>query len=80
VAGINDASGEVIPRLVAEEAQSLVKSGVISGGMIPKLNACLKALNAGAEARIIDGRQPHALMNEFGGKSGGTTVYGELDD
>jgi acetylglutamate kinase len=80
VAGINDASGKVISRLNAEEAQSLVESGVISGGMIPKLNACLVALNAGTIARIIDGRQPHALMKEFERQSGGTTLYKELDD
>ncbi len=80
VAGINDASGTVIPRLATRKAQSLVESGVISGGMIPKLNACLTALNAGAIARIIDGRQPHALMNEFEGKGSGTTIYKENDD
>jgi acetylglutamate kinase len=80
VAGINDASGKVIPRLTAKEAQSLVESGVISGGMIPKLNACLAALNAGTIARIIDGRQPHSLMKEFEGQSGGTTIYKESND
>ena len=80
VACINDASGKVIPRITAEEAQSLVESGVISGGMIPKLNACLTALNAGAIARIIDGRQPHALMKEFEGHGGGTTIYKESYD
>lgn len=75
VTGILDASGKVIPRLSAAEAASLEKSGVISGGMIPKLNACLKALNAGAVARIIDGGQPHALKKEFEGQDGGTTIY-----
>jgi acetylglutamate kinase len=80
VAGILDASGEVIPSLSAAEAESLEKSGVISGGMIPKLNACLKALKAGAVARIIDGRQPHALRQEYEGQGGGTTIYRETDD
>ena len=80
VAGISDASGKVIPRITAEEAKSLVESGVISGGMIPKLNACLTALNAGAIARIIDGRKPHALMKEFEGHGGGTTIYKESYD
>lgn len=74
VGGINDASGKVIPEITAGEAQSLVESGVVSGGMIPKLNACLVALNAGAIARIIDGRKPHALMKEFEGHGGGTTI------
>lgn len=77
VAGINDAFGKVISRLTAGEAQSLVKSGVIMGGMIPKLNACLIALNAGVIARIIDGRRPHILTSEFAGQGGGTTIYKE---
>jgi acetylglutamate kinase len=80
VAGILDISGEVITRLSAAEAESLEESGVISGGMIPKLNACLKALKAGAVARIVDGGQPHALMQEFEGRGGGTTIYRERND
>ena len=75
VAGILDASGEVIPRLSAAEAESLEESGVITGGMIPKLNACLRALKAGAQARIIDGGQPHALKQEYEGQGAGTTIY-----
>lgn len=75
VAGILGASGEVIARLSAVEASSLEESGVISGGMIPKINACLKALNAGVVARIIDGGQPNALIHEFEGQGGGTTIY-----
>ncbi len=74
VTGILDASGNVIRQLTPEKAGKLVTSGVITGGMIPKLNACLTALNAGAVARIIDGRQPHALMQEFAGEGSGTTI------
>lgn len=74
VAGILDASENLIPKLTPQKAESLVKSGVITGGMIPKLNACLTALNAGAVARIIDGRRPHALMKEFAGEAAGTTI------
>ena len=80
VTGILDASGSVIPRCTPKKAESLMTSGVVTGGMIPKLNACLTALNAGAIARIIDGRQPHALMQEFAGDDGGTTIYRESDD
>jgi acetylglutamate kinase len=75
VPGINDESGKVIARLSAQEAENLIESGVISGGMIPKVNSCLKALNAGAIARIIDGRESHALLKEFDGQDGGTTIY-----
>jgi acetylglutamate kinase len=74
VAGVLDASENLIEQLTPSGAESLVKSGVIRGGMIPKLNACLTALNAGAIARIIDGRRPHALMNEYAGEAGGTTI------
>ena len=56
------------------EAEAMIASGVIVGGMIPKVNACLKALNAGSLTRIIDGRKPHALLNEFENGDGGTTI------
>lgn len=75
VAGIADAAGKALPRLSAEEAEALIASGVIAGGMIPKVNACLKALEAGAIARIIDGRKPHALMDELENGGRGTTIY-----
>jgi acetylglutamate kinase len=75
VAGITDASGAVLSRISAGEAEELIASGVVSGGMIPKINACLKALNKGSIARIIDGRKPHALLKEFDGEGGGTTIY-----
>ncbi len=74
VAGITDASGVVLPRLSAGKAEKLIASGVIAGGMIPKINACLRALNEGSITRIIDGRRPHALVKEFDGQDGGTTI------
>ncbi len=77
VTGINDKSGKVINRLSARQAEAMIASGEISGGMIPKINACLRALKAGAVARIIDGRKPHALLREIEGNEGGTTVYRE---
>lgn len=77
VAGVCDQSGKVIPRLSAGEAKALLASGVVSGGMIPKINACLRALTSTKIARIIDGRQPHALIRELEGKAGGTTIYKE---
>ncbi len=77
VAGITDGSGAVLPGVSADEAESLIASGVISGGMIPKINACLRALNAGSITRIIDGSKPHALLKEFDGHDGGTTIYKE---
>ena len=76
VAGINDKSGKLLDRLTGKEAEALIASGVASGGMIPKIKACLKALITTPITRIIDGRQPHALLNEILGKGAGTTIYG----
>ncbi len=74
VDGVVDEEGRVLPSLTANEAKALIKSGVASGGMIPKINACLKALTVKASARIIDGRQSHALLNGFKGSKNGTTI------
>ena len=72
--GICDPSGKLLPRLLPDEAEALVASGVASGGMIPKLRACLRALSIAANARIIDGREPHALLKDIEGESRGTTI------
>ncbi len=76
VPGVNDSTGKLISRLSEEEAEAMLASGVISGGMIPKINACLRALKAGSVTRIIDGRKPHALLKEIEDGEGGTTIYG----
>jgi len=75
VAGISDRSGKLLPRLSAGEAEALMTSGVASGGMIPKIKACLMALSGDSLARIVDGRQPHALLREVEGEGSGTTIY-----
>jgi acetylglutamate kinase len=74
VVGVCDQSGNLLPRLSSDEAEALLASGVASGGMIPKIKACLRALSGTLVTRIIDGRQPHALLNEIEGKGGGTTI------
>ncbi len=74
VAGISDESGKLLPRLSPDEAEALVTSGVASGGMIPKIKACLRALSNTSTTCIIDGRQPHALLKEIEQGSGGTTI------
>jgi acetylglutamate kinase len=76
VAGIFDHSGNLLSRLSPEEAEALLASGVASKGMVVKLRACLRALSNIATARIIDGRQPHALCREIEGAGEGTTVGG----
>ena len=80
VAGILDRSGKLLPQLSSVEAESLVASGVVSGGMLPKLKACLRALSNGKTARIIDGRVPHALLSEIEGKGEGTTIKAGKND
>jgi acetylglutamate kinase len=74
VVGVCDQSGSLLPRLAPDDAEALLASGVVSGGMIPKIKACLRALSGTSTTRIIDGRQPHALLNEIEGKGGGTTI------
>ncbi len=74
VAGIYNSSGELVPRLSLHEAKALLASGVASGGMIPKIEACLRALSTVPLTRIIDGRVPHALIEEIEGKGKGTTI------
>ena len=73
VVGVCDQSGKLLPRLSTDEAEALIASGVASGGMIPKINACLKALASAATACIIDGRKPYALLREIEEGSGGGT-------
>ena len=74
VAGVCDPSGKLLPRLSTEEAAALIASGVASGGMIPKINACLKALAGTATTCIIDGRQPRALLREIENGGSGTKI------
>ena len=55
-----------ISSLTAYEAREYIKNGVISGGMIPKIEACLKSLESGTnKIHIIDGRQPHSIILEL---------------
>ncbi len=74
VEGIRDESGNLLPRLSPEEAEALVNSGAASGGMIPKIKACLRALSGTTTTCIIDGRQSHALLKEVEGEGKGTTI------
>lgn len=66
----------LISQLHLEEAKAYIRSGVIDGGMIPKVEACLRALKAGAhKAHIIDGRLDHSIILEiFTSRGIGTMV------
>jgi acetylglutamate kinase len=75
VDGVLDADGELIAKLSAKKARKLMKDGAISGGMIPKVETCLAAVDAGVEAAvIIDGRVPHALLLELFTEHGAGTL------
>ena len=76
VAGILDAKGSLVPTLARKDIQRLIKSGTITSGMLPKVQACLTAVEGGvAKAHIIDGRVPHALLLEIFTKEGiGTEI------
>jgi len=74
VAGIRDGSGRPLRQLSREQAKSLIDCGVASGGMIPKIEACLRALPTVPVTRIIDGRLPHVLLKEVEGAGDGTTI------
>lgn len=75
IKGVLDENGELIARMSATQARQLIKKGVIKGGMIPKVETCLNAIEDGVEAAvIIDGRIPHALLLELFTKHGAGTL------
>ena len=75
VPGVLDDDGDMIAELSDEEIQTLRESGVISGGMIPKVETCLNALRQGvAGAVILDGRVKHAILLEIFTESGAGTL------
>ncbi len=66
VIGVLDIAGELIPELSVERAGELLADGTITGGMIPKLETCTKAVEDGVDAAVIlDGRVPHSMLLEI---------------
>jgi acetylglutamate kinase len=66
VAGVKDASGEVVTAMTPEQVREMIGSGVISGGMIPKVETALKAVEDGVRAAVIlDGRVANACLLEL---------------
>jgi len=75
VAGVLDKSKALIPELTADQARRLIEDGTISGGMIPKIETCLGALDQGVEAAVIlDGRVPHTMLLELFAEGGAGTL------
>ena len=75
VAGVLDENGKVIPHLSRDRALAMIKSGAIAGGMIPKVETCLEALDAGVGGVVIlDGRVEHAVLLELFTEHGAGTL------
>ncbi len=66
VPGVLDANKKLIEQLSADEIRGLIAEGVITGGMIPKVQTCLYAIEQGVEGVVIlDGKQPHSVLVEL---------------
>jgi acetylglutamate kinase len=75
VAGVKGAGGTVLTQLSAADVRDLTASGVIAGGMIPKTETALDALDGGVRAVVIlDGRAPHAVLLELFTSHGAGTL------
>ena len=75
VSGVLDKSGVLLPELTVAQCRNLQKDGTISGGMIPKIETCINAVNQGVEgAVIIDGRVPHGVLLELFTEHGSGTL------
>ncbi len=75
VAGVLDKNAELIRQLTVAEAKDAIATGVATGGMIPKLETAIAAVEAGVEAVVIlDGRRPHAMLVELFTEHGSGTL------
>jgi acetylglutamate kinase len=75
VAGVLDANKVLIPEMTVAEVEAAIASGVITGGMIPKVENCVDAVKRGVKgAVILDGRQPHACLLELFTEGGHGTI------
>ncbi len=78
--GVQSRKGKLLSNLDITQSQKMIKDGVILGGMIPKVQTCIKAIQNGVEAAVIlDGRVPHALLLEiFTDRGFGTMISNKL--
>ena len=75
VPGVRGVDGNVVAVLARDDARRRMETGEVTGGMIPKLEACLRSLDRVPHAHIIDGRVPHSLLLELFTEAGiGTMV------
>ena len=77
VTGVQDKDGNLILATISQ-AEALIHDGTVLGGMIPKVETCIKAVQGGAEGAVImDGRVPHALLVELFTEHGMGTIITE---
>ena len=76
VEGVLDNDKKLISEISSEKVMELIENETISGGMIPKINTCLDAVDNGVRGVVImDGRKPHSILNEiFSDKGAGTLI------
>jgi acetylglutamate kinase len=75
VAGVLDAKGELIRQMTVAQARELIATGVATGGMIPKLETAIAAVEGGVDGVVIlDGRRPHAMLVELFTEHGAGTM------
>jgi acetylglutamate kinase len=76
VRGVLDAEGRLVPEMTVAEVRAGIAAGWISGGMIPKVETCIYAVERGVQgAVILDGRVPHAVLRElFTDRGAGTLI------
>ena len=80
VAGVLDKEGKLLTDLTPADIAALRADGTVSGGMIPKLQTCVDAVEAGCEAAVVlDGRVPHAMLLEFFTSRGAGTLVSKGD-
>ena len=77
VTGVLDKEGNLLSDLTPADITGLKEDGTVSGGMIPKLETCVKAVESGCEAAVVlDGRVAHAMLLEFfTARGAGTLVH-----
>ncbi|WP_044558625.1 acetylglutamate kinase [Azospirillum sp. B4] len=77
VAGVLNKDKQLVPELSVDQARTLIADGTASGGMIPKIETCIQAVENGVDASVIlDGRVPHAILMEIFTEGGAGTLIG----
>jgi len=75
ISGVMDQNKKVMPEITVDQARAMIADGTIYGGMIPKIETCLDAVDNGVEAAVIlDGRKAHAILVELFISSGAGTL------